>query len=612
MVECRKTRVAEEISVFTNKTFPGSKILEGTRVGSDSDPIEAELEADVEPVEDCNGPAHHPSAPLDELFDISTTVDPSYIISLIRKLLPLNASNTRNSCENGHDGGDTSVNKMDEGDGYLSGDQLLSSSGTVSKCLGLEIADGSGKLADKEGEDEGACLKSEQLISSPEEKVWEEYGCILWDLSASRSQAELMVQNLVLEVLSANLMVSQSVRVMKLHRCLLYEMDKLWLWQFEGITYLSSIASNPHSIKYLLQEISLGIIGNLACHEVPMKHIVAKSGLITTIVSQLFLDDAQCLCEVCRLLNTGLQSSECVIWAEALNFEHVLSRILWVSENTLNPQLIEKSVGLLSTIIESHQEVVHALLPCLMKLGLSSVLFNLFSFEMKILTNERSAERHSILDVILRAVETLSGIEEHSHELCSNKELFQLVRDLVKLPDAFEVSSSCISAVVLIANILSDVPDLAFEMSQDLSFLQGLFDTFSFAGDDLEARDAVWSIIARILVRVQENVMSRPKLLEYVSLLVSKTDLIEDDLLDHCMTESNKEEDGMTSACTKSNSRCISLRRIISILNHWTASKDEGTDVRDEYCVEDVDVNRLLTCCSKHSEELAETGTHTS
>lgn len=47
--------------------------------------------------------------------------------------------------------------------------------------------------------------------------------------------------------------------------------------------------------------------------------------------------------------------------------------------------------------------------------------------------------RHSILDVILRAVETLSGIEEHSQEICSNKELFQLVCDLVKLPDAFEV-----------------------------------------------------------------------------------------------------------------------------------------------------------------------------
>lgn len=101
----------------------------------------------------------------------------------------------------------------------------------------------------------------------------------------------------------------------------------------------------------------------------------------------------------------------------------------------------------------------------------------------------------------------------------------------------------------------------------DLSFLQGLLDIFAFAGDDLEARDAVWSIIARILVRVQENTMSRPRLFEYVSLLVSKTDLIEDDLLDHHMTESNKEEDGMTSACTNSNSRCISVSCSLSLFD---------------------------------------------
>lgn len=44
----------------------------------------------------------------------------------------------------------------------------------------------------------------------------------------------------------------------------------------------------------------LGIIGNLACHEVPMKHIVATDGLIELIVNQLFLDDAQCLCEAFR------------------------------------------------------------------------------------------------------------------------------------------------------------------------------------------------------------------------------------------------------------------------------------------------------------------------
>lgn len=92
-----------------------------------------------------------------------------------------------------------------------------------------------------------------------------------------------------------------------------------------------------------------------------------------------------------------------------------------------------------------------------------------------------------------------------------------------------------------------------------MSFLQGLLDIFSFTGDDLEARDAVWSIIARILVRVQENVMTRPRLFEYVSLLVSKTDLIEDDLLDQRMTESSKEEGELISTCMKPTSRCISV-----------------------------------------------------
>lgn len=82
---------------------------------------------------------------------------------------------------------------MDESDAYLSGDRVLSSSGTVGKCQGNKIADGSDKFADQEGEDKGACPRLEQHISSSEEKVWEEYGCILWDLSASRSHAELMV-----------------------------------------------------------------------------------------------------------------------------------------------------------------------------------------------------------------------------------------------------------------------------------------------------------------------------------------------------------------------------------------------------------------------------------
>ena len=43
-----------------------------------------------------------------------------------------------------------------------------------------------------------------------------------------------------------------------------------------------------------------------------------------------------------RLLTLGLQGSECVIWAKALQSEHNLCRVIWVAENTLDPQLLEK------------------------------------------------------------------------------------------------------------------------------------------------------------------------------------------------------------------------------------------------------------------------------
>ncbi|XWS73983.1 hypothetical protein CRYUN_Cryun02cG0176400 [Craigia yunnanensis] len=323
-------------------------------------------------------PSHHPSAPPDELFEISTTVDPSYVISLIRKLLPVDAKN----------GDNTEIR------GSNCNDEVVSSSND--NCKSMEIVDHFSK-SDFHGEDEeDSCHGGENARVSAGEEVWEECGCVLWDLAANQTHAELMVQNLVLEVLLANLTVTQSVRV---------------------------------------TEICLGIMGNLACHEVPMKHIISTNGLIAVIVDKLFLDDTQCLCEAFRLLSSGLQGGECIIWAESLQSEHILSRILWVTENTLNPQLIEKSVGLLLAMLESQKEVEHILLSPLMKIGLVNVLVNLLSFEMSKLTNERIPERYSVLDVILRAFEALCVIDGYSQEICSNKEFFQLICDLIKFPD---------------------------------------------------------------------------------------------------------------------------------------------------------------------------------
>ncbi|MBA0757624.1 hypothetical protein Gotri_020709 [Gossypium trilobum] len=517
---------------------------------SESTPTREEEEEGEQLEEDRFVSSHHPSAPPDELFDISTTVDPSYVISLIRKLLPVEPKNVDDTEIRGSNCNNEVVNSSND------------------SCKSMDIVDDPTK-SDFRGEGDEDSHKEENARLSAGEEVWEECGCVLWDLAANQTHAELMVQNFVLEVLLANLMVTQSVRV---------------------------------------TEICLGIMGNLACHEVPLKHIVSSDGLIAVIVDQLFLDDTQCLCEAFRLLSSGLQGGECIKWAEALQFEHILSRILWVMENTLNPQLIEKSVGLLLSMLESQKEVEHILLSPLMKLGLASVLVNLLTFEMSKLTNDRIPERYPVLDVILRALEALCVIDVCSQEICSNKEIFQLVCDLIKFPDKVEVSTSCVTAGLLTANILSDVPDLASSISQvltpqgypDLPFLQGLFDIFPFTSDDSEARCALWNVIARFLVRVREDEMGASNLRQYVFILLSKSDVIEDDLFDHQFDE-KKENESLATSGRKSDARTLALRRITSILNKWNALKDScEKDMMEDYATNEK-ICRLLDICHGHT-----------
>lgn len=93
----------------------------------------------------------------------------------------------------------------------------------------------------------------------------------------------------------------------------------------------------------------------------------------------------------------------------------------------------------------------------------------------------------------------------------------------------------------------------------DLPFLQGLLDIFPFASDDLGARSALWSIIARLLVGVKENEMSQSSLHHYVLVLASKSDLIEDDLLDQQFDKSTDESNGLTSSGAKANARSTAV-----------------------------------------------------
>lgn len=86
----------------------------------------------------------------------------------------------------------------------------------------------------------------------------------------------------------------------------------------------------------------------------------------------------------------------------------------------------------------------------------------------------------------------------------------------------------------------------------DLFYLQGLFDIYPYASDDIEARSALWSIVASLLVRVEENEMNPSTLHQHVSILVSKSDLIQEELIDHQL-------DGSTTFGAKLSARTTAV-----------------------------------------------------
>ncbi|OAY66293.1 Protein SAAL1 [Ananas comosus] len=371
---------------------------------------------------------------------------------------------------------------------------------------------------------------------------WEECGCVLWDLAASKTQAEVMVNNLVLEVLLANLHVSKSFRV---------------------------------------KEICLGIIGNLACHEVVTNAIISQNGLIETVVEQLFLDDSSCLLETFRLLAVALQGSAFASWAEALLPDQIILRILWIVGNTMNSTLFEKCIDFLLTVVDN-EEVASMLLQPLMKLGLLDVVVSLLTCEIEKSGGDAKLERSDVLNQLLRLIEALSAVDICSQVMSSNEQLLNLVCGIVKLPDKFEAASSCISAVMILANLLPDGKHLILGLSKDFHFLQGLFDILPLVSDDSQARNALWCTLARLLIQIDDN-NSSTDLHQFASIFLEKASLIEEDLESHSMDK--LDEDVNSSAYVKLYGVTTSLSKIAGIMEKWITGKASlsGKDVSETH-----------------------------
>lgn len=145
--------------------------------------------------------------------------------------------------------------------------------------------------------------------------------------------------------------------------------------------------------------------------------------------------------------------------------------------------------------------------------------------------------------------------------------------------------------------MLTDAAGLVMEISQDFVFLGCLLEIFPFASDDAEARNAIWSIISKLLLQLQDVEATPSILQQHVSVLVSNSDLIKEELFDHELGDSNINHESSSDHAVP-NPRITALSRICRLLSQWTMLKNHGNGnniTEEDY--DDKDVDKLLECC---------------
>lgn len=520
-----------------------------------------------------------------EHFETSTLVDPSYIIHLIRQLLPhaagvkhesqqdennITSSKDNNPMERIQDKSSVTANRntdITNNDPEAPGS--CNHQGDVSQEIStnrennqrhMQVEDDHGtSLAEDEFssvERKNAHLRqevgemlddTEHTESKVQEDLREEAGCVLWDLAANPDHAKFMVENHLLDVLLAMLSVL---------------------------------------IPDRMREICLGIMGNLACHAVLERAMVATIGLVQMVVQQLFFEDSPTLSETCRLLSAGLRSGEVVSWGEALQPEQALQRILWVAANTMNSQLLEKSTELLLALVDSHKEETSSLLPSLMHLGLPEVLTDLLTCEITAISEGTPSHGEVVLDTLLQIGEALSLTDKYSAQLASNKELFGLAGKVIRLSGKDEVGPPGITAVVLVANLLAEQEKLIDEVLYDANFLNNLLELLPSASDDPGARNALWSVLGRMFGILATSQEIGPSRRDLVSVLARHSVLIAEDLDDH-RDDDNGEDDKRLFERANSvsfnkgfKSEISTVSKMVHLLNDWI-TLDEESSVQD-------------------------------
>ena len=141
----------------------------------------------------------------------------------------------------------------------------------------------------------------------------EEAGCLLWDLSASAEQADLLCKNMLLDVAPLVLRAA----------------------------YTSGSMDGQMDVRRC--EIALGILGNIVCHAALAEQVAASSSVVDAVADGLLcLTDPASLSEACRLLSVAVQGPGHEAWLHAVSATDKphIPHLCWIVENTLNTTLL--------------------------------------------------------------------------------------------------------------------------------------------------------------------------------------------------------------------------------------------------------------------------------
>ncbi|KAJ7567884.1 hypothetical protein O6H91_01G011100 [Diphasiastrum complanatum] len=537
-------------------------------------------------------------------FEWSTTVDPSYVIHLIRQLLPLPngriASQPPLPLANHFEDHNRKKEFMKDPLVAINGVDTAAFAAVASNgmdklaTLKDDLADERGEAVAKDLSEKGrsgpenhhvqvtessierkqdASIVVENASQVPdhqdgqrpgsgktqdtmsEDDAREEAGCVLWDLAATQSHAEFLVENHILEVLIGILHIPQSDR---------------------------------------MREICLGIFGNLACHAESEKAMVGTEGLLSMVVQQLFVADAPSLIETCRLLSACLHSNEAVQWEVAMQSDEILQRIMWITSNTMNSQLLEKSTELLLAMVDSSKEETSTLLTPLLRLGLPDLLTDLIACEAAAISEGTSTRGDVVLDIVLRIGEAVSLSDEYASELARNQKLFALACQVIQSSERDEhfeqIGPSAITAMVLVANLLTENTGLVSKAFHDLSadavVVERLLALLPLAGDDPGARNAFWSILGRICgffasYKIGQSVDDST----LIKVLANGCYLLVDDLDEHRDDDVGDDENhaladhNMDAGTSRGlQAKLATAHNLIRIMKVWAASQNECFD----------------------------------